>query len=445
MVPTGAEDTVNETTNNVDVSVEMPGGLERTMTVRVPNVEIEKEISLRLTRVGRTAKLKGFRPGKVPAKIVEQRYGDQVRQEVISDVIRSSYSRALQQEKLLPAGGPSIEPVSGADNEQFSYKATFEVYPEFELQPTGKLSIEMPVVEIEDADVDDMIEKLRDQRADWQPVDRKAGDGDRVVADFVGKLGKEPFEGGEGKDVPIVVGAGHVISDFEKALKGMEAEQAKSAKVKFPKDYPVETLAGKKAVFDISVQRVEQKVLPELDDAFVESFGITEGGLDAFREQLRSNMERELAERLRTETKRRALDSLLVANPIEVPNALIEQEISLMQSNAMQQLNIEDPEQAPPRENFAEPARRRATLGLLVQKLISVNEITVDAARLDSRIEELVSQFEQPAEAARAYRADRDLMAQLEAGVLEEQVVDFLRQNAKTSQKSIKFSDFMAA
>jgi trigger factor len=435
---------VNETTNTVDVSVEMPGGLERTMTVRVPNIEIEKEISLRLTRVGRTAKLKGFRPGKIPAKIVAQRYGEQVRQEVISDVIRSSYSRALQQEKLLPAGGPSIEPVKADDDGQFSYKATFEVYPEFELQPIEKLSIEIPTVEIEDSDVDDMIEKLRDQRADWQPVDRKAGDGDRVVADFVGKLGKEPFEGGEGRDVPIEIGAGHVISDFEKALQGMEAEQEKSAKVKFPKDYPVDTLAGKKAVFDISVQRVEEKVLPELDDAFVESFGIAEGGLDAFREQLRSNMERELAERLRAETKRRVLDSLLAANQIEVPNALIEQEISHMQANAMQQLNIEDPEQAPPRENFAEPALRRATLGLLVQELIRANEINVDTARLDGRIEELVSQFEKPADAARADRADRDLMAQLEAAVLEEQVVDFLRENAKTSDKSIQFSEFMA-
>ena len=435
---------MNETTNTVDVSVEMPGGLERTMTVRVPNIEIEKEISLRLTRVGRTAKLKGFRPGKIPAKIVAQRYGEQVRQEVISDVIRSSYSRALQQEKLLPAGGPSIEPVKADDDGQFSYKATFEVYPEFELQPIEKLSIEIPTVEIEDSDVDDMIEKLRDQRADWQPVDRKAGDGDRVVADFVGKLGKEPFEGGEGRDVPIEIGAGHVISDFEKALQGMEAEQEKSAKVKFPKDYPVDTLAGKKAVFDISVQRVEEKVLPELDDAFVESFGIAEGGLDTFREQLRSNMERELADRLRAETKRRVLDSLLVANQIQVPNALIEQEISHMQANAMQQLNIEDPEQAPPRENFAEPARRRATLGLLVQELIRANEINVDTARLDGRIEELVSQFEKPADAARAYRADRDLMAQLEAAVLEEQVVDFLRENAKTSDKSIQFSEFMA-
>jgi trigger factor len=435
---------VNETTNTLDVSVEQPGGLERTMTVRVPSVEIEKEISVRLMRVGRTARIKGFRPGKVPPNVVRQRYGDQVRQEVISDVIRSSFSQALQQENLAPAGGPAIEPVTGEDEDLFAYKATFEVYPEVELGPLGGLRIEKPVVEIGDADVDEMIERLRDQRADWNPVERKSADGDRVITSFKGTIGKEAFEGGEGSDVPIVVGAGQVIADFEKALNGMRAGESKAAKVRFPKDYPVDTLAGKKAVFEITAQAVEEKVLPEVDDEFLAAFGVTEGGLDAFREQLRENMERELAQRLRSETRRRALDSLLDANRIDVPKALVEQEITAMQGNAMRQLNIEDPADAPPRENFADAAARRATLGLLVQELIRANEITLDRARLDDRIAELVGQFEKPVEAARAYRSDRNLMAQLEASVLEEQVVDFLLQNAKTSGKSMDFSEFMA-
>ncbi len=210
----------------MDVSVEVPGGLERRMTVRVPNVEIEREVSLRLTRVGQTAKIKGFRPGKIPVKIVQQRYGDQVRHEVVTDVIRSSYSRALVQEQLRPAGSPSIEPKSGADDEQFSFTATFEVYPEIELKSMGSLKIEKPRVEIVEADTDDMLEKLRNQRADWQTVERKAALGDRVVVDFVGKIGKEAFEGGEGKDVPIVVGEGQVIEGFDKALKGMVKAEA---------------------------------------------------------------------------------------------------------------------------------------------------------------------------------------------------------------------------
>ncbi len=414
------------------------------MTVRVPNIEIEKEVSVRLERVGRTANIKGFRPGKIPSKIVQQRYGDQVRQEVITDVIRSSYSQALMQEQLQPAGGPSIEPFSSAGDEKFAFKATFEVYPEITLKSTDSLSIEKPLVEITDADTDDMLERLRDQRADWRTVERSAASGDRVVVDFVGRIGKESFEGGEGKEVPIVVGAGQVIEDFDKALIGMTAEQSKSAKVKFPKDYPVDTLARKRAMFEITVRRVEEKVLPDIDEEFLQSFGVTDGGVETLLTQLRTNMERELAERLRSETKRRALDSLLAANQCDVPKALIEQEITAMQASAMQQLNIEDPEQAPPRENFAEPARRRATLGLLVQELIRSNSIELDRSRLDRRIEELVGQFERPAEAARMYRGNGELMGQLEAGVLEEQVVDFLLENAKTAEKSIEFAKFMA-
>jgi len=414
------------------------------MTVRVPSTEIEREISVRLTRVGRTAKIKGFRPGKIPGKIVQQRYGDQVRQEVISDVIRSSYSRALIQEELRPAGGPSIEPVSDESDEQFSFQATFEVYPEVTLNALTTISIEKPQVEISDADTDDMVERLRNQRASWKTVERKSNAGDRVVIDFLGKIGKEPFEGGEGKEVPIVVGEGQVIGDFDKALLGVTADQTKSAKVKFPKDYPVDTLAGKKAVFDLTVHRVEEKELPEIDDEFLSAFGVTEGGIAALKEQLRSNMERELAQRLRADLRNRALDGLLAVNEVEVPNALIDKEISAMQANAMQQMNIEDPEQAPPREGFAEQARRRAALGLLVQELIRENEIELDKTKTNERLQEMVAQYEHPEEAARLYRSDPNLMGQLEAGVLEEQVVDFLLENAKTAEKSIEFKDFMA-
>lgn len=432
------------TDNPVDVSVEMPGGLERCMTVRVPNTEIEQEVSLRLTRVGRTAKIKGFRPGKIPSKIVQQRYGDQVRQEVITDLIRSSYSRALVQEELRPAGGPSIERVSGEDGEQFSFRATFEVYPEITLSSLETISIEKPSVEITDADTEEMLERLRDQRATWKTVQRKSSSGDRVVVDFSGKIGKEAFEGGEGKDVPIVVGEGQVIEDLDKALYELTADQSKSAKVKFPKDYPVDTLAGKKAVFDIKVQRVEEKELPEIDDEFLQVFGISEGGIEALKSQLRSNMERELEQRSRTEIRRRAFDGLLSANQIDVPKVLIDNEISSMQADAMRQLNIEDPEKAPPRENFTEPAQRRAALGLLVQELIQANEIELDRSRLNKRLTELVSQHDKPEEAARLYRSNQDLMAQLEAGILEEQVVDFILENAKTAEKSINFKEFMA-
>jgi trigger factor len=430
--------------NAVDVSVETPGGLERKMTVRVPTIEIEREVSVRLNRVGQTAKIKGFRPGKIPTKIVQQRYGDQVRQEVLSDLIRSNYSRALVQEELRPAGSPSIESLPVDSEEQFAFRATFEVYPEVTLAAIDKLSVERPSVEIGESDVDDLLEKLREQRADWQTIERVAGSGDRVIIDFVGKIDNEIFEGGEGREVPIVVGEGQVIDDFDKALKGVAAGESKSAKVKFPKDYPADALAGKKAVFDLTIHRVEECILPEVDDEFISAFGVAEGGVEALREHLQENMTRELSQRLRAETKRRALDSLLTANPIALPGALIDRETAVMQADALRQLGIDDPEQAPPKESFDEAARRRVALGLLVQELIQVSEIQLDRPRLEARLKEMVAQYERPEEAAQMYRGNKELMAQLEAGVLEEQIVDYLLEKSKTTEKSMSFEQFMA-
>ena len=299
-------------------------------------------------------------------------------------------------------------------------------------------------MEIGDADVEEMLDKLRDQRADWRPVERKSTSGDRVVVDFVGRIGKEVFEGGEGTEVPVVVGGGQVIEDFDKALNGVEAGQSKSAKVRFPKDYPTEELAGKKAVFDITVHRVEEKILPEIDEEFLKSMGIEEGGVDALKAELGKNMERELAERLRAETKTRALDGLLKVNSVEVPNALIEEEINAMQAEAMRRLGIEDPEKAPPRSNFDEAARRRVALSLLVQELIRENDIKLDRKRVDARIDELVAPYEKASEAAQIYRSNRDLMLQIESGVLEDQVVDFILEHAKTKEKATSFREFMA-
>jgi len=432
------------TSNNLDVSVEAPGGLERRMTVRVPTAEIEREVDLRLAKVGKTARLKGFRPGKIPAKVVRQRYGGQVRQEVLSDMIRASFSRALDQEKLQPAGGPSIEPLPDDGAEHFSYRAVFEVYPEIKLKPVGSIAIEKPQVEFKESDVDDMLEKLRDQRAEWREVDRKSAIGDRVVVDFVGKIDNEPFEGGEGTEVPVIVGSGQVIEDFDKALKGLTAQQSKSAKVKFPKDYPAEKLAGKKAVFEIQVGRVEEKVLPELDEEFLAAFGVDEGGLEALRTEIRGNLERELKERLRVELKTRALDGLLQANQIEVPRALVEEQISAMQADAMQRLGIEAVDKAPPRENFETTARRRIAVGLLVQEMIREQGMELDRSRVDRRIEELVAPYDRAEEAASIYRTNRELMARVGSAVLEDQVVDYLLENAKVKTKSIEFKEFMA-
>jgi trigger factor len=430
-----------------EVSLETSAGLERRLTVRVPNSEIERAISARLAQVGKTAKLKGFRPGKVPHKVVRQYYGGQVRDEVVSDVIRTTYSRAIAEKKLNPAGGPRIEALPAGDAagaEHFTYRATFEVYPEFALQPLDGLALEVPSVTVEEADLDAMIEKLRGQRATWIAVDRAAAQGDRATVDFAGTIDGEPFEGGQGKGIGIVIGAGQVLQDFDAALRGVKAGESATATVLFPQDYPTKPLAGKTAVFAIDVKKVEERKLPELDDAFAEAFGIT-GGAGSLRGEVRNNMERELKERLRGETKTRVFDALMSANRIVVPRALVDQEVSSLQADALRQMGSTDPQQAPPRERFESLAQRRVTVGLLIQELMREHKIQLDQARVDVRIKELAAPYEKPEEAAQFYRSDRGMMAQVEASVLEDQVVDFLLSRARCTTQSITFKDFMGA
>jgi len=430
-------------TDKIDVSIETKKGLERCMTVRVPVSGIEQDVNTRLKKVGKTARLKGFRPGKIPEKVVRQHYGEEVRQDVMTDTIRMSYARALEQEELRPAGPPSIEALPTENEDKFTYRATFEVYPDITLNPTEVISVERPQVEISDSDIDEMVAKIRDQQADWEEVKRKSVEGDRVVIDFFGKIDGKPFEGGEGKEVPVIVGDGHVIEDFDKALKGVSAGQVKVSKVKFPKDYPAENLADKKAVFDITVHKVEKKVLPEIDEGFLKKVGIEDGGLDALKGQLLKSMNRELEERLKSETRNRAFGGLLKANKIETPNPLIEEEINTLQADAMKHLGIEDPEKAPPRSEFRDAAQRRVAVSLLIQELIKENEIKLDEKRVDEKIDEFVARYEDPEEAARMYRNNQELMVRMASGVLEDQVMDFILENAKVKEIATSFKEFM--
>jgi len=439
---------MNVAAEGYKVSVESGAGLERRLTIQVPSAEIEREIALRLAKVGRTAKLKGFRPGKIPEKVVRQYYGGQVRDEVLSDVIRTSYSRAIADQKLNPAGGPRIDALPGEtpeDRAHFTYRATFEVFPEIALQPLDQLAIEVPSVTIEDADIDAMIEKLRAQRATWRTVDRPAAAGDRAIVDFEGTIEGEPFQGGSGKDVAIVVGSGQVLAEFDAALSGAAASDARTAGVTFPATYPTQDLAGKNAEFAIRVQRVEERVLPDLDDAFAASFGVSTGKVGDLGTEVRKNMERELAERIKNETKTRAFDALLQANAISVPRALVEQEIQALQQGAMRDLGIKDPAAVPSRDRFNAAAERRVTVGLLIQELVKAHKIRLDPARVERRVQELAAPYEKPNEAAQFYRSDRSVMGQIEAGVLEDQVVDFLLEQAKKRNKELTFREFMGA
>ncbi len=428
----------------MEVTVESTGTLERRMRVELPIAPIEQQVDSRLKTVGRTAKIKGFRPGKVPAKVVRQRYGKQVREEVLSEVLQKSYTQAVTQENLNPAGGPKIE-TEDDNGETFAFTATFEVMPEVKLKDLEKIKIEKPDVTIGDEDIDDMLMTLRKQKASWEEVDRKSADGDRVVIDFTGKLKGEVFPGGEGKDYPVVLGAGQMLPDFEKGLLGVKAGEETTFKVKFPKDYHAEDLAGKKADFEINVHRVEGEVLPELNDEFAESFSVAEGGLEQFIADVRENMEREAAQKARADVREQVMNALLETNPLDIPDTLKHQEMHSLQREAMQRLGVEDGEQAPPLENFSAGAEKRVALGLLLRQVIEDKGITVDEAMLRTRVEELCAGYENADDMVNMYLSNPQVMQQIEPMVVEQQAISWIIDNGKAKDKKISFKEFMNA
>lgn len=425
------------------VTVESTGKLERRMRVELPAERIEKEIESRLKSVGRTAKIKGFRPGKIPEKVVRQRYGGQIRQEVLSDLMQKSYSDAVIQENLNPAGGPKIEPEVAEGNKGFAYVATFEVLPEVTLKGLEKIEVTKPDVQIEDKHCDDMIHNLRKQKAVWSTVDRASKKGDRVIVDFKGTMKGEPVKGGEGKQVPVDLGEGRMLPDFEKALFGLKAGDEKSFKVKFPKDYHEEALASKKVDFEATIHRVEEEELPPLDDTLAELYEIKEGGLAALKADVISNMKREAEQRVLIDVKEQALNGLVDANPIEIPNALKQQEIHTLQHDAMQRLGIEDHDKAPPAENFAEAAERRVRLGLLVRQLIQDNNLTTDPDRVRKRVEEMCASYENADDMVATYMGNEQVMSQIEPMVLEDQAVEWIIEHGVEKTKKIGFHEYM--
>jgi trigger factor len=427
----------------MQVTIESTGTLERRMRVELPAERIEKEVESRLVRVGKTAKIKGFRPGKVPPNVVRQHYGSQVRQEVLSDLMGQSYRDAVQQENLNPVAQPRIEPDMTGSSGIFAYTATFEVLPEVKLKGLDKIEVTVPEIEIKDADCDEMIDNLRRQKATWQTVERESAKGDRVVVDFDGTLKGEAFPGGSGKEVPVVLGEGQMLPDFEEALFGIKAGDEKSFKVKFPKEYHAEDLAGKKVDFAIKVHRVEEQELPPLDDSLAEAYGVEEGGLDRLRKDVRENMEREAAQRTRGDIREQVMSGLLDANPVDVPRALIEQEAHSMQHEAMRQFGIEDHDQAPPIENFRENGEKRVRLSLLVGQLIDDNNIQVDADKLKERVAQLCAGYENAEEMAATYMANPQIMSQIEPMVLEEQAVEWIVENGKKKSKKVGFQEYM--
>lgn len=427
----------------MQVSVESTGALERRLEVSVEKERVEKAIDERLKRVSRTARLKGFRPGKIPLKVARQQFGAQVRREVLSDLMQSSFAEAVTEQKLNPAAGPQIEPLEVGPGEDLRYRAIFEVFPEIKLAKIDGLAVKRPVAEVADADVDAMVENLREQRVEYENVERAAAEGDRVVLDFDGKLDGEPFEGGKGQDVAVILGSGRMLKDFEEGIVGMTAGTSRQIDVSFPSDYHSESLAGKTAVFEVTAKEVAEKRLPEIDDAFCQAYGVAEGGIDQLRNEVRENMERELNDNVRARLKQQLLDALLEANPIEVPKSLADAQVREMQLDSARRMGVTDASQVPPPDPFVGPARRRVALGMLIGELIKDQGIELDREKVQQRLAELAAGQPDPDEMIKAYRKNAEAMRQVENMVLEDQVVDLLLDRAKITDEKASFKELM--
>ena len=431
----------------MQVSVESGEGLERRLLVDLPKEQVESEVERKLSELAKTVRLDGFRPGKVPPRVIRQRFGDQVRQEVYGDLIQKSFYEAVQQTEVAPVGDPSIDLRDAAEEGGLSYTATFQVMPEITLADLSGREVVKPVAEVTDADVDEMIEKLRSQRQTWEEVDRPAQDGDRVIIDFKGYIDGEAFEGGSAEEVPLVLGSGSMIDGFESGLLGASAGEERTLEVTFPEDYRAEHLAGKPATFEVKVRRVEASRLPEIDEEFVKEFGIEEGTEAALRAEVRKNMENELEQKISRMVKDAVTDLLREANPVEVPEAMVKREAEHMKQQAMQEMQARGQQSAfdLPASLFEEEARKRVQLSLLMGEIIDKQGLKAEEDEVRAMLERLAASYEDPQEVVDYYMNNPEQRATVEHLVLENKVVDWVLDQVVVKEDKRTFSDVMNA
>lgn len=427
----------------MQVSVETTSGLERRLTVGVPAAEVENAVEERLKEAQKNLRLDGFRPGKVPMREVKRRYGAAARNEVLSDVMRNHFIQAVEQESLQPAGMPHFEAKTNEPGKDLEFTATFEVYPEVALSDFGQIEVEKPVAEVTDADVDQMIETLRKQRASWEEVDRAAEEGDRVNIDYQGTKNGEAFEGGSAEGQNLELGSGSMIPGFEDGVVGMKAGDEKDLELSFPEDYHAEELAGQKVNFKVKVNHVEGQQLPELDEEFMKAFGVEGGDLEQFKAEVRRNMERELRNQVQQKTKEQVMDGLIKIHEFEVPEGLVKQEIERMRQQMVQQFGggQQFDSSMLPDDLFQEQAERSVRLGLIMRSIMDQHEIKADADRVKERVEELAGQYEQPREVVNYIYSNPQQLQQVEGAVLEDQLVDMVLDKAKVSDREMSYED----
>jgi trigger factor len=427
----------------MQVSVESTGSLDRKMTVQFPPERIDSEVEKRLRALTKRVRIDGFRPGKVPLKIVQQRYGSGVYQEVLSEVLQQSYREAIDEQGLTPAGGPSIEPKVIEPGQPIEYVASFQVFPEVTLADLSDVGIERPVATIEAADVDRVIDSLRKQQRTWQPVERSAAEGDRVTLDFTGTLNGEAFDGGKAEGFSVEIGAGRLLPGFESQLVGVETDEEKTIDVPFPDDYPAEHLRGQTAQFALTIRKIEEPRLPEVGPDFARAFGIEDGDVEKLRSEVKANMARELGQNIKGRVKKQVMDALVSTHDFELPNALVRGEIDRLRSEAETRFGGAEKSQPLPDALFEGEAQRRVRLGLVIRAIVDAEKIEVDPQRVESELDSLAGTYEDASQVKRYYRSNPQAMASLESLVIEDQVVDWVLTKARVTDKPGTFDSLM--
>lgn len=437
--------------SDLQITTHKTSGQETQLTVKVPVANIQTKVEKRIQQVARTAKIDGFRKGKVPVSHIRSQFGAGIQQEVINDEIRDTVFDAIRQENIRAVGMPNIDDVK-LEDDFLVYQATVEIFPEVEVQGLKELEIERHSAKVEDKDVDTMVENLRKQRQEFVEKDGAIENGDKATFDFEGSIEGEKFDGGAAQDFSLEIGSGRMIPGFEEGLVGMKAGEEKTIEVTFPEDYQAENLKGKKAQFKITLKKVEKAQLPEINDEFLALFGVKEGGIDKLKADVRKNMEREIQGASRNQIKQAAFDALLDKNEFDIPSSMLEQEIDrqrdMMLSRFSQQFGANPSnfnKDMLPNELFEDQALRSARLGVLVSRLIDEQKMEVDQERVKTYINEMAENYEDPQEVIDFYTNDKEQRANIEAVVLEDQVVDYILSQGKVADKEISYQDLLAS
>lgn len=426
----------------MQVSVESTGNIERKLTITIPADQIDGEVESRLKSLRGRVKIDGFRPGKVPLSVVSQQYGDSVYQEVLGETFQRTFSEAVAKENLRVAGQPEIAPETLERGKDLTYVATVDVYPEFEIASMAELEVKRPVVAIKEEDVDQMIENLRQQQKEWETIDRACENGDTVNIDFEGSLDGELFDGGSAQDFNVELGAGRMLKDFEEGLVGMSKGEEKTITVAFPDEYPAENLKGKSAQFKLTVNDVKAAKLPEVDEVFIAKFGVDAGDMDSFRAEIRQNMQRELDNAIKNRVKQSVMEGLSSLHEIDLPKALVKQEVTYVRNEMSENANGADMSSLPD-ELFEEQASRRVKLGLIVGEIVTKNELKSDEAKIDEMLNNLASTYEEPQQLIEYYKSNPQAMQTIQAAVMEEMIVDWVVAQAKVVDEEMAFTELM--